>query len=65
MLLELLFCTVAVDDEDLELGCVRVFVGLLDEVSERLHEAMAGRAVLCCEENDNVRGGRPDQCILD
>ena len=54
VLLVLLLCTVAVDNEDLELGCVGVFVSLLDKVIERLHETLARRAVLSGEENDNM-----------
>ena len=64
MLLELFFSAITVDYEDLELGCVRVFVGLLNEVSERLQETLARRAVLRGEKHDDMRGGGPDQSVL-
>ena len=54
MLLELLLSTVAVDNQHLELGGRRVLVCLLDEVSERLHEAFAWWAVLSSKEDSNM-----------
>ena len=54
-LLVLLLGTVTADDEHLELGGGRILIRLLDEVSERLQEAVAGRTVLGREKHCNMR----------
>ena len=58
------FGAIAVDDEHLELGGVRVLVGLLDEISERLQEALARRAVLRSEQDNHMRCSSPDKRVL-
>ena len=57
MLLVLLFGSVAVDDEDLEFGDRWVLVRFFDKVCKRLHEALAGRAVLGSVEDENMSSG--------
>ena len=60
-----LLSAVAIDDEDLEFGGGGVLVRLLDEVVERLHEALAGRAVFGGEEDNHVGCLGADEGIID
>ena len=64
VLLELSFGLIAVHDKNLELRNVRVLISFLDEISERLHEALARRAVLGGEKNCNMGDACADEGII-
>ena len=54
MFFVLRFLLVAVDNENLEFRILRVLIGLFNEFVKRLHKAMAGWTVLCCEKNSDI-----------